>query len=836
MSRATLVGAGIALLTVLLPPNSIAAQEAASNLWGVDGSVSAVSRIGNTLYIGGGFTTVGPNTGGGVPVGRVTGEPRVPFARVAGRVSAVLSDGAGGWYIGGHFRAVEGVPRRNLAHVLADGTVSPWNPDVAGVDGAIDWPSYEARPAGVSALELQGRTLYVGGRFSTVGAIERHNLAAIDVTTGRLTGWNPIADDEVQCFAVKGNIVYVGGVFHRVGGLERNCIAAIDARSGQVTPWNPDAEQRVRSLAVDGRTVFAGGDFISIGGEPRAILAALDATTGRATAWNAELGPPREAFPLFNWIWPFVSTLAVRGHTLYAGGSFNRAGVEPRFGLAAFDTRSGAVTAFAPRLDGRVHALVLRGNLVYAGGDWYNVEGVPVPHVAAFDGATGDPTSWSPRANGLVEALAVDDASVYIGGSFNSLRDWQLRNGLAAFDLVSGRATDWDPRIDGYRVRCLSAVGDTLYMTGWFKGVGGQTRNNIAAVDARTGAVTSWDPGGGWRLRAQGRSVYVMGHRGTPRYFARLDPVTAAPAPFDAQLDGFVDDFLEVGDTIYLAGSFVRVGGQFRPFLAAVDATTGQLLPWNPEANPEERVFSGVRVFAARGNTIYLGGNFTGPSWFPRTDLAAVDGTTGALLPWDPHPAGEDFWSQETHVEALTVRDDEVWVGGDFNRIGGQPRANLAVLDATTGTPSPLRFDPDGVVETIATSGDTVYVGGGFRSFGVWPVGGIAAVVMPREERRAAAMAPASHAAAVALSIDPCRPNPLRAGGVLGFTLPHPGPVRLTVHDAQGRRVATILDGQSRAAGHHEAPIRTARWAAGVYFSRLEASGQVATRKFIVVD
>jgi hypothetical protein len=45
-------------------------------------------------------------------------------------------DGSGGCYIGGNFNNVGGVPRNNLARVLANGTVDPnWDPDP---DGMVD--------------------------------------------------------------------------------------------------------------------------------------------------------------------------------------------------------------------------------------------------------------------------------------------------------------------------------------------------------------------------------------------------------------------------------------------------------------------------------------------------------------------------------------------------------------------------------------------------------------------------------------------------------------------------------------------------------------------------
>ena len=46
------------------------AQSVDSTLWGVEPGaiVFAVTRAGNTLYVGGTFFTIGPNTGSGVPV------------------------------------------------------------------------------------------------------------------------------------------------------------------------------------------------------------------------------------------------------------------------------------------------------------------------------------------------------------------------------------------------------------------------------------------------------------------------------------------------------------------------------------------------------------------------------------------------------------------------------------------------------------------------------------------------------------------------------------------------------------------------------------------------
>lgn len=749
--------AAIALICILGTAHPARAQVVDPNLWGVNGAVTEALPIGDTLYIRGWFTTVGPNTGGGVPVDRENGVPRASYGRVAGSVSAVVSDGAGGWFIGGHFTAVEGIPRTNLAHVLADGSVSPWNPSIIGVNGHVEAGGYEPRSAGVGALALRGSTLYVGGRFFEAAGQPRKNLAAIDVSTGRVADWNPDVDDEVRCMVLAGNTLYVGGEFHNVGGLARHGIAALDVRTGLPTAWNPDAENRVRAIALDGKTVYVGGDFIAIGGKPRNALAALDAVSGEATSWDPGLGPLREGLPHYDWIWPYVSALAMRGHTLFVGGWFNRFGAERRLHFAAFDTRSGALTPFAPEPDSAPLVFAVAGNTLYAGGDWYHIDGLAVPHVAAFDLGKERLTSWSPKANADVRALAVDAENVYVGGDFTSLHDWELRAGYAALDLRTGKLVDGNP----------------------------------------------------------------------------ASPFTNNPGTYNFTLDGPLDDSIVANGRRYLLGGFAHVNGQYRPYLAAVDSATGELLPWDPLANPENRAFGGFETAAARENTIYVAGRFLGAPWFPRRFMAALDGTTGALLPWDPQPTGD--FDNGRHVVVMTVRDDEVWVGGTFDRIGGEPRRNLAALDATSAVPSSMRLDPDGEVLAIATGANDVYVGGPFRSVGGFPHSGIIAIVMPRDRPLARLKANESSSLPVALSLDACRPNPLRSAGTIGFSLPTAGAVSLAVYDTRGRRVATLIDNEVTAAGLHQAPVRSADWAAGVYYYRLDAFGQVLTRKLIVL-
>ena len=104
------IALGVALATVGFPIRPAFAQAVDPSLWVANGPVYAVARSGNTLYLGGNFTQLGPASGAGVPIDAATGAPAAGFPKVAGIVRAVAPDGAGGWFIAGTFAAVGGIP------------------------------------------------------------------------------------------------------------------------------------------------------------------------------------------------------------------------------------------------------------------------------------------------------------------------------------------------------------------------------------------------------------------------------------------------------------------------------------------------------------------------------------------------------------------------------------------------------------------------------------------------------------------------------------------------------------------------------------------------------
>lgn len=847
---------------LLLGLDVASAQGAQPDFWGTNGFVTSIARVGNTIYIGGWFSIIGPNTGGGVPVDPSSGAPLRPFPRVAGYVSAVIPDGDGGWFIGGAFTAVEGVPHANLAHLLADGSVAAWSADAEEPD-SYSKPSDPLNIGPVASLALKGRTLFIGGRFTRIGSQTRRHLAAVDAVSGALLPFDPAPDGAVTALVVRGNRLYVGGGFRTIGGQVRSNLAELDAATGIPTAWDPSGDGSVRTIAIHGKVMFVGGEFDHIGGASRNSIAALDLDTGRATSWEAGLRPRRQYIAHGDWIWPFVSCLVVRGSTVYATGYFDSIGGRPLSSIAALDLVSAAATGFDARSQagfGRTLALV--GNTLYVGGYFYEFGGQVHPNAAALDATTGAPLSWNPQPVGIVQALAPGRGAIYAGGTFETIHDFQTRHGLAALDARTGVPLSWSPEPDTYYIPSLVATERALYIAGDFTQVNGEPRRHLASFDPETGALSSWNPwtvertpGHVERIARIGNTIYAGGQfdeiNGIPRRsLAAIDATSGAILDWDPRAHGPYARATALqphGNTLYVGGDFDSLGGAGRRYVAAVDGTTGVATAWPGPAKTTDYV-SDVYAIAPVNEAVHVGGWFLGFGGQFRLGLAAFD-AGGALLPWNPAmDVAFSSWvvGQEPAARGFAVHGGDLVVAGRFDEIGGRSIRNLAVVDLATGMardwnpdvgPVPGFADRYGV-QTIALYGDTLYVGGGFSRLAGLPRAAFGALTLPPATSRAhfATKTERHDGAAAVFGLASPLPSPARSSTALRFTLPAAASVNLEVFDLQGRRVATPLERDPRGPGHHEITLSTRGWKAGVYYCRLEAAGRAATRKMLVLE
>ncbi len=146
---------------------------------------------------------------------------------------------------------------------------------------------------------------------------------------------------------------------------------------------------------------------------------------------------------------------------------------------------------------------------------------------------------------------------------------------------------------------------------------------------------------------------------------------------FNPDVNGEVKNVLVSPDrtTIYIVGTFTKVGGVTRNRIAALAAGTGKLLAFAPDLNGSAY---GVQV---RGSTVYVVGGFNTANGVSRSRAAAFT-TAGALTTWAPKVAGGD-------VRQLAVSPDgsRIVLAGNFTSVDGSTKGfGLAMVGTTTGT------------------------------------------------------------------------------------------------------------------------------------------------------
>lgn len=661
-----------------------------NEMWVTDGDVYASVISGTTMYLGGTFTQLSEWTGSGVPISLTSGLQSWPNplsrARVSGYIETVISDGNGGYFIGGGFSDVNGVVRNNLAHILADGSVSSWNPNVN---------------SNVKTMAINGGTLYVGGGFYMVnGNIPRKSLAAFNLVNGALTNWNPNVEGSVLTIAINGNTLYAGGYLSTVNSppVTRNHIAAIDLTTAVVTNWNPDiAGTLVNSLSIYNNTIYVGGYFNQVGSDTRNNLAAIDLTSGSVTAWdpNANQG---------------INALTISGTTLFVGGTFTNIGATTRNKLASFELSTGSINSFNPSISGDVYTLQCDSGNIYMGGSFQSINSTPRKRLAAINISTETLINWDPNMNGIVNTISINSGILFAGGKFSSVNASTTRNNLAAIDISTGALKPWNPNANS-SVYSLAIYGSDLYAGGSFTSVSGNTKSRLAAIDLSTGAPSPFTPTINSTVRAlaiKGNILYTGGEFNsiggqTRNKLAAFDLSTSALESWNPDVSGgtTVSTINLTSDTLYAGGDFTQSGGLSRANLSAINLSDGTTTSWNPVVNNK------ILTSSINGNNLYIGGYFTSAGGIARNRLAAIDLTSATATNWNPNMDGNVF--------NLIISGNTLYASGGFWTVSknAAKRAHIAAINLNTGDAT--NWNPNNVINTpysLTFSESTIFAGG----------------------------------------------------------------------------------------------------------------------------
>jgi len=77
-------------------------------------------------------------------------------------------------------------------------------------------------------------------------------------------------------------------------------------------------------------------------------------------------------------------------------------------------------------------------------------------------------------------------------------------------------------------------------------------------------------------------------------------------------------------------------------------------------------------------------------------------------------------------------------------------------------------------------------------------------------------------------------PNPFNPSTRINFSLPYQTKVRINMYDIRGRKVAELINGE-KSVGTHEVNFEAKNLSSGVYIYQLEYSGQVISKKMLLI-
>ncbi|MEU4337279.1 hypothetical protein AB0F59_21990 [Micromonospora lupini] len=391
-----------------------------------DGETRAFAQVGNTVFVGGSFTQL-----------RQTAS------------SAWITQ------------------RYLFAYDRTTGTMSTSFLPV--LDGAVN-----------TLLAGPGGTLIVGGAFKNVNGVSRKNLVALNPATGAIIdSWVGRSDGgTVRDLVLSGNSLYVAGAFNWLNGTAHAGLGRLNATTGAIDPtFSIDATVGRHSttsyvwtidVTPDGATLVLGGNFTLVNDLPRNQIALVDLTgTPTVLDWSTEKYVPPCASPT-TFVHYVQDVRFGEDGSWFVVGSNGGGGWPTAYcdALARFETPARGAGQLATWIDftgnDTITSVEVADNVIYLGGHfrWLNnpnasdtagAGAIDRLGVAAVTPATGLPVNWNPRRSGSASMPAGTTAwgssvpvlwrgsdGLYFGHNSDGMGE-EYHGRLGMFPLAGGR-------------------------------------------------------------------------------------------------------------------------------------------------------------------------------------------------------------------------------------------------------------------------------------------------------------------------------------------------------------------------------------------------------------
>lgn len=558
--------------------NWLAPQE----LWVPNLPASALAKYQHKIYLGGSFTKIGPWSGGGVQTLTNSASnliSEMKQRRISGKINVSIPDGFGGLYIGGEFNSIGGIRRKNLAHLLVDGSVD--SKFIMDTDGEV------------MDLDLHNSTLFVGGRFSLVQGALRPMLAGISVAgTPALTSLHisSVSGTVIQQVAAsKTGLIFVAGDFFDLNDTSIDNLAAIQISDSSLVPsFSPNPDNDVQALFVQGSTLYIGGSFQEIFGVSRNYGAAYNFSSKTLTNWMPESND-------------YIQTIDSISGSILLGGAFTKINTNiPRTGIALVDSNTGAaLIGFNLSISGGYSSISTifvdsANDWIYLAGDFNSILGASRQNLARLQLSTLNLDTWSANAEPNIWTISsFGSGNIFLGGSMHIFHNYVNRNFLAEIDMATGQPTAWNPNPNN-EVTQLFVANNKLFVAGLFSSLNSTSRGHFAIFSVPDLILDSFQLSGSPTIESM--------------------------------------DWDPLGQALYLGGSFSNLNGSSFSNIARLNMVSSISLDtsFHPSVN------NSVHQIAFRSNTLFVFGSFTSPFH----QMAAFNISGGVIPSFDPMGAG----------------------------------------------------------------------------------------------------------------------------------------------------------------------------------------------------
>lgn len=541
----------------------------------LDGPVFAIEVINDVVVIGGDFIKVGEKSL--IRLAQFDGENWFDFAGGSNGPVYDIHPIGDSTFVGGNFSKLAGSDIANL-----------------GFLGEKGWENFESGPDS-TVRKISGsfyNDFMIGGDFQNIGEKEASGLAHwngkswtefkhIDQTFG-FGGVHTITE-------LHGNWI-IGGNFNVVDSIAVGNIAKLNK---DTFSWSLLSSRKtfngingdIHAIAVDGEDVYVAGTFITVGAKPISHIAKWD-----GSEWSSIGKIPLSPTPI-------VRDLLIDGDNIYITGFFSIIDETSVGRIAVYNkVKEEWSTLSTSGISGFGTSLAMYEDTLVVGGGFNSVNGQPAKSIAGWDINNETWIDFDLGFNNTVWDVAVQEGFIFAGGSFTAGGDPEI--GL-------NRISKWFPETQKWA--------------------------NIGSVDNSVHAIHTTDSvvyyGGSFKTTqmVQTQGVAAFNQSG-PEFYKQLGD----------GIQGVVNAFTSIGDTLYAGGNFSNSGpvGMFR-----VGAWDGA--EWSPLGQGIKDGY--VRTLATDGKHIYVGGSFT----------KAGDGVSRGIAKWTV-PTSQAVSNEESDTEIAT--------------------------------------------------------------------------------------------------------------------------------------------------------------------------------------